>query len=120
MRRLMLLAKMYATNNNRSRNAVRNYLKMKNNKAHKSVLGRPLKLSPIAARALERFSAKGHYNPRQVHDGTVVGVSVRTVRRVLVLSEQMTWGYLKSRAKLEPCHVLARLKWAKKFSVQHF
>lgn len=61
-----------------SHNAVRNYMKKKNKKATKSVLGRPPKLSPTATRALVRFAVKGYYNARQVHDTTSVSVSVRT------------------------------------------
>lgn len=102
----------------RSRTVINYYLAKKNATRSKAVLGKPNKFSPRCARLLVNLARKGNKTARDVMIESGVQASLRTVQRVLfeIENENLGFGHLLKRPKLEPHHAKARFDRSKKHS----
>ena len=76
----------------RSRNAVSNYLRSKNQTRNRKRLGRPKKLSERFVRLLVNVAKKPGMTARKAAVQTGVGVSLRTVQRALRTIQTLSLG----------------------------
>ena len=102
----------------RSRNAVSNYLRSKNQTRSRKRLGRPKKLSERAVRLLSNVAKKPGMTAKKAAVQTGVGVSLRTVQRALSNHPDMVFGKMRTLPALSPKHVLARFKWAEEMALR--
>ena len=100
----------------RSKSAVGCYIKGGGVEKVSRKTGRKPKISPRAARVLAKSAREGGKTARMVLNESGVGVSLRTVQRVLQNHAHLEFGHLKNRPLLSADNIKKRRDWARHFN----
>ncbi len=100
----------------RGKSAIGDYIKTCLKRSAKQKPGPKPKISERTARLLVKDARKSRLTARKVLGRSGVGVSLRTVQRMLAHHEHMEFGRLAVRPKLSQDNVKDRFKWARDYN----